>query len=338
LDTYISTPCVTPRVRKEWRALSDDEKEAWINAVKCLTEHPTSKVTSSGAVLRNLSATWYDDFAYAHTELNNQIHQTGFFLPWHRYFLWSFEQTLRTSCNFTKVIPYWNWSLDASNFPASPFFSPNKTHGLGRFGSPAHDDIVITGAFAHLQLAYPAPHELRRVYTPHPFLKGWGAITIPEPELAANVTFTADEVAKLVNRWRGDFEGFHAHLEGMQGAHMSVHLIMGGDLAGRCPRSVSVETCIADANWSPNEPLFWLHHAMVDKIWSDWQHADPANTWAFAGGATRDLLTWPKYRNGGPPALTLNSHLPASDMLFGNFTIGHVLNTTAGNPLCYVYE
>ena len=26
---------------------------------------------------------------------------------------------------------------------------------------------------------------------------------------------------------------------------------------------------------SPRDPIFWLHHAMVDKVWADWQRAHP---------------------------------------------------------------
>ncbi len=26
---------------------------------------------------------------------------------------------------------------------------------------------------------------------------------------------------------------------------------------------------------SPNDPVFWLHHAFVDLVWSRWQRANP---------------------------------------------------------------
>ena len=34
LFRYVSGHCRTPRVRKEWRCISPDERASWINAVK----------------------------------------------------------------------------------------------------------------------------------------------------------------------------------------------------------------------------------------------------------------------------------------------------------------
>lgn len=39
---------------------------------------------------------------------------------------------------------------------------------------------------------------------------------------------------------------------------------------------------------SPGEPLFYLHHAWVDKLWWDWQEADPeSRTHDIAGPNTQ---------------------------------------------------
>lgn len=62
---------------------------------------------------------------------------------------------------------------------------------------------------------------------------------------------------KLVNGFRPAFEA---------GAHSRPHLFIGGAM---------------NSFASPDDPIFWLHHAMVDKVWTMWQdcHAlfDPAN-------------------------------------------------------------
>ena len=39
-----------------------------------------------------------------------QIHQTGFFLPWHRLFVQTFEDALKTKCGYIGVQPYWDWT------------------------------------------------------------------------------------------------------------------------------------------------------------------------------------------------------------------------------------
>lgn len=49
----------------------------------------------------------------------------------------------------------------------------------------------------------------------------------------------------------------------LEGYHNTVHGWVGGTM-----NNIMI---------SPADPLFWLHHAEVDRIWSAWQ-ANPANT------------------------------------------------------------
>jgi tyrosinase len=42
--------------------------------------------------------------------LYEQIHFTGLFLPWHRWYVHSLESALKSKCGFTGATPYWNWS------------------------------------------------------------------------------------------------------------------------------------------------------------------------------------------------------------------------------------
>jgi tyrosinase len=53
------------------------------------------------------------------------------------------------------------------------------------------------------------------------------------------------------------FTAFQTHLEGVHGA---VHNAVGGTMATAA---------------SPTDPLFWLHHANVDRIWAGWEAAHP---------------------------------------------------------------
>lgn len=57
-----------------------------------------------------------------------------------------------------------------------------------------------------------------------------------------------------VKGYSGTFVGFQTLLEGA--IHAGTHVAVGGDMAGTS---------------SPTDPLFWLHHAFMDKIWADWQ-------------------------------------------------------------------
>jgi tyrosinase len=57
---------------------------------------------------------------------------------------------------------------------------------------------------------------------------------------------------------RTTFTAFQSRLEGM---HAGVHNAVGGDMAGAA---------------SPTDPLFWLHHSNIDRIWSEWQKKHPS--------------------------------------------------------------
>ncbi|KAF8519617.1 Di-copper centre-containing protein [Hysterangium stoloniferum] len=369
-----SGKCKNPSVRREWRTLTDAQKEAWTDAILCLNSIPsnglgapvsTASVTSKPPVIgpplpippHNSSASMYDAYSYVHIALNDQV-RFRLFLPWHRYFGWSFEQALSKYCGYNGGMPYWDWTLDANDFEHGSIFDPTPKTGLGGFGDPTHQSEVLDGAFAGIPLTYPVPHTLQRKFTPYPFV-GIDPILFPDQNLAAVSTIQPTRVQQMSGGFRGDYKGFQSWIEGMQGPHMSVHLVLGGDMGGDCPpNSTAVCRPNPDPMGSANDPLFWLHHEMVDKLWNQWQRSHPENYWAFEAGITRDLYTWPRYPNGAPPAMHVrtflsisgicNLHsppisqldyvLPTAGVLMGNYTVGDMLHTRGDGPLCYVYE
>ena len=99
------------------RALSDDEKKCYIDAVKCLHFIPAHDES------RPLSWTRFDEFLSTHIEQAIKIHFVvgisamslrplpdlhikGQFLPWHRLFMKSYENALRNECGYTGAQPY----------------------------------------------------------------------------------------------------------------------------------------------------------------------------------------------------------------------------------------
>ncbi|KAH9954003.1 Di-copper centre-containing protein [Russula dissimulans] len=353
--------CTKPVIRKEWRKLTTDQRAEWIRAVNCLSDLPhdpalSPSVDPSISLIPpvNVSSSYYDDLVYIHMDLNTgvhfkliygvhlilnvrQIHFTGLFLPWHRWYVHVFEESLKNKCGYTGVTPYWNWTIDAPDFYESSFWKDSDpVSGLGGWGDPAADYSVPDGGFSDLHLSYPSPHILRRNFTLQPWEIPFVLFT--EPDKIANSSFSAAVIEAVLESPVGDYKSFQEVLESPEGPHAAVHLIMGGDLGGTCPQNAPAN-CTGGPTWSPNEPLFWMHHGMIDKIWYDWQHRDPANTKSFLGGSVQSLQSlaaYEQYPNGAPPYLSLDSTMPA-DGLFPEVTIGDVFNTTGGF-LCYVYE
>jgi hypothetical protein len=84
-------------------------------------------------------------------------------------------------------------------------------------------------------------------------LADWGVERFPTSDHLP----TPDEVRQILNS-TSDFLSFQQHLEA--GPHNTVHRFVGG------AQGTQVGTMATSA--SPKDPLFWLHHAMVDYIWA----------------------------------------------------------------------
>jgi tyrosinase len=140
--------------------------------------------------------------------------------------------------------------------------------------------------------------------------------------VAASSVFTYTNLYNLtlgpastnIETFQNEFQG--RFNQGFLGMHGAGHYAIGGD-AG-------------DVFSSPNDPAFWLHHSMLDRVWWIWQslHLDQANT---VGGTIT--------RNNTPPS----GRTTADDLIETNYLnldavkIGDVLSTIGGKPLCYIY-
>lgn len=349
--TSVIGHCKNPQVRKEWRLLSPEERHSWLNAVECLAGLPHNpKIAASVDPTLSLipplttDSSYYDDFVYIHMDLNVLIHNTGFFLPWHRLYVQTFEDELISKCGFNGVQPYWDWTKDTADFYHATIWSDADYDGLGSWGDPSNDFQITTGGLKDMRLAYPVPHNLRRNFTLFPYFPpgfaGPPGVPPLDPTLMYNTTFTSAVVNATLNSTPGDYATFQATLENFSGPHPGPHLIIGGDMGGTCPFGGGPPSCYPGAKWSANEPMFFLHHAMIDKIWYDWQQQDPRNTNVFTGGsvswAANSSVSVLQYPTGAPPLLSTSSLIPG-DGMWKKTTVSDVLSTVGGK-LCYIYE
>ncbi len=267
-----------------------------------------------------------------------------------RWFLYLFDASLRQSCGYSGPTPYWDWSRDHADLFNSPVFEDSPEHGLGGTGDcdsfPEADCLVTTGAFAqstgNLELSWPIPHGLRRNLT---LITGWWAHERPQ-----NSTLGPEFVRNSTEQTTGDFFKFQYAMTLM---HNHVHNFVGGDLAGDCPKALPEEDCKdMGISFTPNEPLFWLHHAQLDRLWSkvrhpfrwcaltilltwviQWQHHHPSNFGAFSGIPLNA-------QNLSNPHYDLDAHV---DHLMGFDNQGVSVPPsrvfdTEGWPLCYRYD
>jgi tyrosinase len=104
---------------------------------------------------------------------------------------------------------------------------------------------------------------------------------------------TPDDVSNVLkstpyNKWplQG---GFRPDLEA--GVHTRAHDWVGGSMGGSC---------------SPNDPVFWLHHCNIDRLWAEWQLQNPGWPYLPPSGTvyttSRVPRTRPRLRRRVPPA------------------------------------
>ena len=113
------------------------------------------------------------------------------------------------------------------------------------------------------------------------------------------------------------------------------------DMTGTCPHGAVPPDCYAGPKWTPNDPVFFLHHAvcgvpqaylgtcnlcrrivtqMIDKIWYDWQQKSPKNKYSYGGGSVEALAsfaTFTQFPTGLPPYLNVSSSPPISKQTCG---------------------
>lgn len=236
---------VVPRVRKSYVTLTATEITDFQDACIAL------KAVDPGGVDSTLLG--WDDFVKEHAAFMMNAHGGPAFLAWHREFLLRFEDALRAvnSSQFANVtIPYWDWAVDG--FPTSV---------VGGDGA-AVTDIVTTGPFAYSTTNWNvvinpiAGPELKRNFSP------------PLP----NKIFTPAQINALMALPIFDLApwssasantSFRNVLEGFKGPgfHNAVHGAIGGNMGF--------------VNSSVNDPVFWMHHANVDRLWCQWQDIYP---------------------------------------------------------------
>ncbi|KAJ3103711.1 hypothetical protein HDU96_009167, partial [Phlyctochytrium bullatum] len=282
--------CRNPIVRREWNELSNAEKQAYVDAHKRLAARPIS------GQYRDPSRVSHGDFVATHAVNAGIAHANAIFYPYHRAMLAVWERALATA-GWTGGAVYWDWSAVSQNWWESDIFRWFGTQGTGS------DRCVASGPFASGQYAVSkdpgtGPGELRDYAGNPTCLRRCGS---PGQVVTDATTLSSlFELATDYTTFRGDdSRNFHA----------IGHIVVGG-----------TQCDMGNFYFSPNDPLFFLHHAMVDKIWWKWQNLCPNFKTDYEGflatgeaaSTSQTLLNWP-------------------------YTAGDVLDTQGG-VLCYTYS
>ena len=138
-------------IRREYGSLSREERLDYVNAVLCLQSLPprTPANVSSGARSR------FDDFTVVHIQQTLDIHFSGVFPPWHRWFVHSYEEALREECGYKGYQPYWDWPKYAHAPQDPPIFDGSDTSLGGNGEFIEHEGPVIQSPDGQTSLQLP---------------------------------------------------------------------------------------------------------------------------------------------------------------------------------------
>lgn len=176
-------------------------------------------------------------------------HGTDYFFPWHRLYLKYFEQVLQHAANDPSLrLPYWDYTDVAQLGMPAEFTTPTYRNAAGE------------------EIANPL-YEARRA-------NGWNA----PGRKALNTTDTnidqSLDIPSLLNttNQNGDpVNGYQRTIE--LSPHGYTHCAVMGCRA----------TVMGAVPYSSNDPIFYLHHANIDRTWDCWRsiggHQNPTGAW-----------------------------------------------------------
>lgn len=251
------TPTIAPaglRVRRSIYSLTPDEVSRLVNAINTLRANGTYREFMN----RHIQAMMAETPANDPTTDRNVAHRGPAFLSWHRAFIYEFEEQLR-AVDPTVTLPYWPFEQETGTprvFTSAYF---------GSDGNDAQNDRVTDGPFASWNV-------IRRIARD----QDTGQTSLPS---VADVNTIMQNTAYSTAPYSEQSAGFVMSMEGWIGTarspwsmHNLVHGYVGGDMGTMD---------------SANDPIFFLVHANIDRIWWQWeQQRGITNYQPVSGGPT----------------------------------------------------
>lgn len=187
-------------------------------------------------------------------------HGSWYFEPWHRGYLIAFETIIRDAVvrlggPADWALPYWNYFKTNQNALPPAFGSPNWPDGQGdnplfveqRYGPGNDGDVYVPMNWVNLD-------------------------ALGDPD------FTG--VSSGSPGFGGLDTGFSHGGDTHGGIETQPHDYVHGLVGGGDPKNPNMPGLMSDPDTAALDPIFWLHHANIDRLWETWRqnptsHVDP---------------------------------------------------------------
>jgi tyrosinase len=184
-------------------------------------------------------------------------HGSWFFLPWHRGYLLAFETNIRDAVIKLNgpadwALPYWNY-FKPSEFKLPPAFaSPNWPDGQG-------DNPLF----------------VEQRYGPN----SDGNVYVPVDQI--NLNAMNDDFTGVASGGSPGFGGVDTGFEHAGSVHGGIetqpHDWVHGLVGGSDPQNPQLPGLMSDPDTAGLDPIFWLHHANIDRLWEVWRRSPPTH-------------------------------------------------------------
>lgn len=198
------------------------------------------------------------------SEFWNQCqHQSWYFTPWHRGYLIAIEEQIRTSIISLGgpddwSLPYWNYFGTENQYKIPPAFNqpnlpdgtPNPLFVTARYGPKDDGNVYVVKTTDNtLPPSYRVSEKCQEntKFTgsdPRTLLPGYGG-----------------PITKF--NWNG---GVNGNLE--SNPHNWIHVHIGG---------FNRPGLMSDPSFAALDPIFYLHHCNIDRMWASWNEAGNSN-------------------------------------------------------------
>ncbi|HEV2844542.1 MAG TPA: tyrosinase family protein, partial [Thermoanaerobaculia bacterium] len=168
---------------------------------------------------------------------NTCQHGSFYFLSWHRMYLYYFERILRKASGDPKfALPFWDYTNPAQRAIPEPLRNPaNPQNPL--FVAERNAGINQGAQVPASGTTFTTAMTFTNFASPGGSGLSFGGQTVPQPT---------------------HFSGVFGQLESQP--HNIIHVLVGGQ-----------NGWMSDPNLAARDPIFWLHHANIDRLWNVWK-------------------------------------------------------------------
>jgi hypothetical protein len=222
---------------------------AYAKAIQVMQSRPATDPTS-WSYQAGIHASW--NAAPPGAPFDACQHQSWFFLPWHRMYLYFFERIVRKividaggPADF--ALPYWDYGRPFPGPTLPPAFRvPTLPDGTGNplfVASPGRRAALMAGGQVPATATSTTAAMAETIFAPPSTVTGFGGARVGPAH----------------------FGGFGNIGAAESTPHNVMNPTIGGPLVGQCAGGL-----MTDPRCAALDPVFWLHHANIDRLWNRW--------------------------------------------------------------------